>query len=140
MEDTPPIVARRIAWADDWPAFVVVLYDPGFGRQITGKPTSVAWSAWEVAAHGECDVLVQGGDDETAPVPLEGEWAPPPDALRYANGSLKWDGCNNFSFDDLEEPNVCLLHSCGISLWDNLRALGACLLEAGREIMGEDCR
>lgn len=58
------------------------------------------------------------------------------EAERFLNGTLKWDGCFDLSFDDNADRNTCL-HFCGVADARNLGVLMERIYAQAKEELGQ---
>lgn len=118
-----------------FPLFVVRAWEPteaeGFWRQDNGLAGWAEFAAWAVVGLEAGDSLLfqSKHDGQAAGVTTDRE-----QGVRVVYGSVKWDGCANFTVDESEDVGFgVVLHACNS---DHVRALCEAL-QAGYEMAAE---
>lgn len=134
----PPRGAPRYIRIDNLEADRTVELWPGEGGHDSKRVWTMDFLLHEIMGHGE-------GAPGSYTVPLyglmdRGQDFPSADIARsepYCQGTVKWDGCCNFTFPFQDD---CMLHRCGEGDMKHDAKAWEILYREARRIMGEDCK
>lgn len=124
---------------DGWPHHhVVVTWPEGVWTQANGKPGHAHFDIYKVISCQDSGALLYERDGEGYGYGVTEDLR---EAIRLAEGDVKWDGCVNYAMGEFDGNRLAvMLHACGAAdLTDLFAAVQRAYVLAAGMVGAEEC-